>query len=920
MQTCVFALSHKHWRLHVARHVASACRDMARLQPGPEQPFPTVWDDAGREVLDRAPPFLALADSTFQGLLRIQGGKRASYGFPSLGADSGYAVVCPGSSLIKAAPPRPSILQALSMAACTALLPDASLSLYKVEADPDFLAFLRQHIDSPIRVGLVPCGNSLPPSQQTRFDYVQKARQDFNLGEHEFPWSIMDLNEPGFQLYGTKDQLHFAPGSQLQAIGRIIGRSLYHMTVVQPSSELQGTARSASRGTAPETPSFQPFAGTASSAGQLSPGGAVPLTPPPFLPVILCCSWNAPAAAIHEEMLATQALVRAKTLRDLIVASAYHAGMKVTLPYALAVRPGESLYGSLPVPQRLFQTFIHDNFQPPKDMAKKYFPDFKRDFYDDQACASVVKSVAGGAGQRLLSKLASNAHRADVFRYAEHWLRGGFYMDIKTVLIVPPRTLHAHAVSDWKANPQLSSIAAHEYDWDESLLVQSGPPDYFLTAIGEKKDHIFQGILMGRQQHPLMLAALKHALQRKYVDSSGQIKETYLFCRALFDVIFNDLIAADILNPPPKTPTATPGVANRRRLNPGWHLTFTMGPIYLLQEVLESGIRQYPDAPRNEGHGFRTAQGVLVSLTRCWGWNHGWKADPASARATQDAMLRQLPQALHEAQAAKEAQAARSKGGTSSTAPPSNYDEAPTATSIQDHVYAALNDNLLEKIIEVIDRWPQYYGDIDQRQVPELIPKGLGICQADFGDALCCAFCTSKKTAGPVIFSTSQGLMQHFLRVKGGGSTWHHAGQQAYLQEEAARQAQHGTAASSSQAPPEPKAPPSRPAPSTPAPASDPRASSTRLPQAVPAPPPKLMDAPHRSTLPPKEPDQAPPTMEDLCAEKDFFDWIVDCQRGHRRSPAIRVRDHLEYPPAGSEEASPLAPWTANTSTKQRRP
>ena len=112
MQTCVFALSHKHWRLHAARHVASACRDMARLQPGPEQPFPTVWDDAGREVLDRALPFLALADSTFQGLLRIQGGKWASYGFPSLGADSGYAVVCPGSSLIKAAPPRPSILQA----------------------------------------------------------------------------------------------------------------------------------------------------------------------------------------------------------------------------------------------------------------------------------------------------------------------------------------------------------------------------------------------------------------------------------------------------------------------------------------------------------------------------------------------------------------------------------------------------------------------------------------------------------------------------------------------------------------------------------------------------------------------------------------------------------------------------------------
>ena len=104
-------------------------------------------------------------------------------------------------------------------------------------------------------------------------------------------------------------------------------------------------------------------------------------------------------------------------------------------------------------------------------------------------------------------------------------------------------------------------------------------------------------------------------------------------------------------------------------------------------------------------------------------------------------MLRQLPQALHEAQAAQEAQAARSKGGTSSTAPPSNYDEAPTATSIQDHVYAALNDNLLEKIIEVIDRWPQYYGDIDQRQVPELIPN-LDTCPCMLfvlSTVLCCA-------------------------------------------------------------------------------------------------------------------------------------------------------------------------------------
>ena len=50
---------------------------------------------------------------------------------------------------------------------------------------------------------------------------------------------------------------------------------------------------------------------------------------------------------------------------------------------------------------------------------------------------------------------------------------------------------------------------------------------------------------------------------------------------------------------------APPGVVNWRRLNPGWHLTFTMGPIYLLQEVLEPGLKKHPAAPRNEGRSFR---------------------------------------------------------------------------------------------------------------------------------------------------------------------------------------------------------------------------------------------------------------------------------------------------------------------------
>ena len=51
-----------------------------------------------------------------------------------------------------------------------------------------------------------------------------------------------------------------------------------------------------------------------------------------------------------------------------------HAGMKVTLPYALAVRPGESLYGSLLVPQRLFQTFIHGQFPATQGHGQQVLP------------------------------------------------------------------------------------------------------------------------------------------------------------------------------------------------------------------------------------------------------------------------------------------------------------------------------------------------------------------------------------------------------------------------------------------------------------------------------------------------------------------------------------------------------------------
>ncbi|CAE7449133.1 unnamed protein product [Symbiodinium sp. CCMP2592] len=250
--------------------------------------------------------------------------------------------------------------------------------------------------------------------------------------------------------------------------------------------------------------------------------------------------------------------------------------------------------------------------------------------------------------------------------------------------------------------------------------------------------------------------------------------------------------------------------------------------------------------PPNEGHGFRTATGQLIALTRCWGWNKGWKADPASTKANNDAILRGLPTALHAAQEAGNATAQR--GNASST-------PVPTEATIQAHVLEALDTSLLDRIVQLIEKWPRYYGELTKQQVQELIPRGLGIAISENGDTLCCVFCAGK-SGGPCMFHTSQGLLPHFLRTRGSGATWHHAGEEAYARAATRRSGPTAAAASSSdsgnQRPNEPASPPPYVAPR-----------------------PAILDAPHRHEAPPQEPEDTPPTMEELCGEKDFYDWVV---------------------------------------------
>ncbi|CAE7235049.1 unnamed protein product [Symbiodinium sp. CCMP2592] len=536
-----------------------------------------------------------------------------------------------------------SILGALALAAGDSLQSRDSLPA-PILVNEGFLHFLRDRLDEPVKVGLVPCGRSVPHSKQSAYDYVERARHDFNLKDYEFFWQIMDLDQPpDLDLYG-QDPTHFQPSAELPAIGRIIGRALYCMTVPKPQRAEGGNAPETPQGNAPQTPSTSPF------AGGLGPGDAqqAPHTPPPFLPVLLCCSWNATQGMIHQEMLATHALIRASTLRELLIVAASQANFPIEKTYRLT-------------------------------------------------------------------------------------------------------ELHSSIVAEWRDKPLLSDLASQIYGWDADTLRASGPPDYFLT----------------------------------------------------------DLLSDPVLHP----------TAQGRSLAPGWHLTQTLGPIYLLQEVHEDQLR------RMQG---------------------GWKSDPASTKANNDAILRGLPTALH---AAQEAGNATTRRGNASTTP------VPTEATIQAHVLEALDTSLLDRIVQLIEKWPQFYGELTKQQVQELIPRGLGIAISDNGDTLCCVFCAGK-SGGPCMFHTSQGLLPHFLRTRGSGATWHHAGEEAYARATTGRSGQAAAAASSSdsgnQRPNEPASPPPYVAPR-----------------------PAILDAPHRHEAPPQEPENTPPTMEELCAEKDFYDWVV---------------------------------------------
>ena len=86
------------------------------------------------------------------------------------------------------------------------------------------------------------------------------------------------------------------------------------------------------------------------------------------------------------------------------------------------------------LPAKLFQTNITDHEESKLNMAR-YASQFKRYFYDDQACRDYLKDTFGPDVVSHISSYKKGAHRADAFRYGLILQEGGLYLDIKIAML-----------------------------------------------------------------------------------------------------------------------------------------------------------------------------------------------------------------------------------------------------------------------------------------------------------------------------------------------------------------------------------------------------------------------------------------------------------------------------------------------------
>ena len=106
------------------------------------------------------------------------------------------------------------------------------------------------------------------------------------------------------------------------------------------------------------------------------------------------------------------------------------------------------------------------------------------------------------------------------------------------------------------------------------------PKDYMVMAIGNRGDHIFQGIIYCRPRHPLLLEAIIQFYSPTILE--GAASDYLIFCKFLYGAVRENL------GHPPQH---------------GWNISSRYGPIHLLRERRSKDLQSPRMAPCSLGAG-----------------------------------------------------------------------------------------------------------------------------------------------------------------------------------------------------------------------------------------------------------------------------------------------------------------------------
>ena len=91
------------------------------------------------------------------------------------------------------------------------------------------------------------------------------------------------------------------------------------------------------------------------------------------------------------------------------------------------------------IPKIIYQTYNNKNKVPSIvfENIKKYANSYEYKFYNDDDCINFLKTYFEPKILNKFNSMKKGAHKADLFRYCILYLYGGYYIDIKSILIKP---------------------------------------------------------------------------------------------------------------------------------------------------------------------------------------------------------------------------------------------------------------------------------------------------------------------------------------------------------------------------------------------------------------------------------------------------------------------------------------------------